>query len=104
MPSRNELHLARCPNPSRFKQGPLVSGDGKLLAVAGKNSGLVIHDVATGKRVQEFAGHVGGCSSLAFNADVSALVSGGFRGGAILWRVTTTVERITTSMNEPAKK
>jgi hypothetical protein len=64
MPSRNELHLARCPNPSRFKQGPLVSGDGKLLAVAGKNSGRVIHDVATGKRVQEFAGHVGGCYEL----------------------------------------
>lgn len=64
MPSRNELQLARCPNPSRFKQGPLVSGDGKLLAVAGNNSGLVIHDVATGKRVQEFAGHVGGCYEL----------------------------------------
>ena len=60
--------------------------------MAGKNSGRVIHDVATGKRVQEFAGHVGGCSSLAFNVDASALVSGGFRGGAALWRVMPTEE------------
>ena len=64
-----------------------LSADGRLVAMAGNERGIDVHDAATGVLVQELVGHRDGCSSLMFHPDGSALLSGGFHGSAVLWEI-----------------
>ena len=65
-----------------------VSPDGRFVATAGNEKGIQLFDTASGKQVGRLAGHKGGVSSLTFSPDGKSLLSGGFRGKALLWDVS----------------
>jgi WD40 repeat protein len=62
----------------------VLSRDGKWLA-AGQGKRVVVHEVATGKRVREFAGHQRAVTALAFSGDSQRLVSGSNDGTLVVW-------------------
>ena len=66
-----------------------ASSDGRLLAVAEKESGAIrLFDPLGGKSSGKFVGHRDGVRGLAFSPDGKTLASGGQDGVAFLWDVT----------------
>jgi RNA polymerase sigma factor (sigma-70 family) len=67
------------------------SPDGKALAIGGlKDVGktvLGLWDVQTGKQRKVLTGHEGGAYSVAFSADGTTVMAGGWEGGVGLWRL-----------------
>jgi WD40 repeat protein len=64
------------------------SPDGKRLALGGEFS-ISLWDVATGKRLNDPAGHLSVVHSLRFSPDGRLLASGGQDGAALVWDVAT---------------
>ncbi len=65
------------------------SPDGRLLAVAEDESGIVrLIEIASGKARVEFAGHRHGVRGLSFSSDGRSLASGGEDNVVFLWDVT----------------
>jgi len=62
-----------------------ASPDGKLLATAAPDNGIVLWDLATGTKSQTLTGHTGPVLSLAFSADSAQLVSGSADKTLRLW-------------------
>jgi hypothetical protein len=64
--------------------------DGKLLATGGWSNLIVLHDLTTGKRLNEIlTPHGAGVMCLAFTPDGALLASGGYDNKARLWDVKT---------------
>ncbi|OHS95560.1 Transcriptional repressor tup12-related protein [Tritrichomonas foetus] len=73
-----------------------------LLAVSGPNNDVLLYDSASGKLIHTFSGHTGDVSGIAFNADGSWLISGGFDGLIFIWDTKTFAEvnRLNPQPNE----
>src|SRR5882672_12641408 len=62
-----------------------ASPDGKLLATAGPDNGIVLWDLATGIKTQTLSGHTGPVLSLAFSTEGGQLLSGSADKNLRLW-------------------
>lgn len=65
------------------------SSDGEKILTAGyrKEDSLILWDVATGEKLQTFAGHMSSINSMTFSPDGSWLLTGTTNGG-VLWNIT----------------
>lgn len=64
-----------------------ASADGKLLATAGPDNGIVLWNLETGTRTRTLSGHTGTVASLAFSADGARLVSGSPDKSLRVWTI-----------------
>jgi WD40 repeat protein len=70
-------------------RAPLAfSPDGKLLAAPNVDNGIVVWNVATGRRVDTLRGHGGQVYTLAFTPDSQRLLSGSADTTALMWDVS----------------
>src|SRR5262249_32151771 len=68
----------------RFRHGQHIvavaySPDGRTIASAGRDGRVVLHDLATGKKLRSFGGETPYASSVAFAPDGKTLAAGGGR-------------------------
>lgn len=69
------------------------SPDGKALAVAGVEGGIMLFDMMSGEVLRELPGHGFGTTSLSWNADCRTLASAGQDGKVRLWDARSGEER-----------
>jgi RNA polymerase sigma factor (sigma-70 family) len=65
--------------------GVAISPDGRTLAAAEENGGLVLYELATGQPRRRLEGHTGKTEAVAFSADGKRLVSIGTDLTALVW-------------------
>jgi len=65
------------------------SPDGRLLASAGEDSGIILWDVSTHRAIRTFRGTANGVDSVAFSPDGLTLASGGGDGVVRLWDIAS---------------
>ncbi len=65
------------------------SPDGKTLASGGADGDVVLWDVATGEKVNEFGRHPDPVTCVAFSPDGALLAVGGYRSFVCLWEIKT---------------
>jgi WD40 repeat protein len=70
-----------------------VSPDGKLLALAGEDPVIALHDMASNQARAALSGHTEPVTCVAFSPDGKALASSGFDRTVRLWDLTAMAER-----------
>jgi WD40 repeat protein len=82
------FRLPRAPVPG-YTQHFCWSPDGRLVAQAGGDGVVTIHDALTGKELARRDGKQGGVQCLAFSADGKELATGGTNTTVLVWEVPT---------------
>ena len=74
-------------SPSSANPRTTFSRDGRLVALAGPNGAIVVHDLKHGKQQQRIVGLDAGVTALAFSPDARLLVSGLANSSCCWWEV-----------------
>lgn len=67
--------------------GVAISPDNRMVVAGSKANNILVWEMATGNRLEPFAGHTQGVLSVAFSPDGKTLASGGYDGNVWIWNV-----------------